>query len=71
MVAGALGIRLFAAQQSAALFGGAPADIDRLLQLPPTVQKHVADGDLSAGHARALLGSPDRSFQEELALLAV
>jgi membrane protease YdiL (CAAX protease family) len=38
MVAGALGIRLFAAQQSAALFGGAQADIDRLLQLPPGLQ---------------------------------
>lgn len=49
----------------------AVANTIRLLQLPPTVQKHVADGDLSAGHARALLGSPDRSFQEELALLAV
>jgi ParB family chromosome partitioning protein len=49
----------------------AVANTIRLLQLPPTVQKYVADGDLSAGHARALLGSPDRSFQEELALLAV
>jgi ParB family chromosome partitioning protein len=27
----------------------------------------VADGHLSAGHAKALLGTPDRSFQEALA----
>ena len=28
----------------------------------------VADGQLQAGHARALLGTPDRSFQESLTL---
>ncbi|MDY7100446.1 MAG: ParB/RepB/Spo0J family partition protein [Actinomycetota bacterium] len=39
----------------------------RLLQLPAAIQKHLVEGALSAGHARALLGSPDRSFQEELA----
>jgi len=39
----------------------------RLLQLPAGVQRAVADGVLSAGHARALLGTPDRSFQEEMA----
>ncbi len=39
----------------------------RLFQLPPSVQRLVAEGKLSAGHARALLGSPDRSFQEALA----
>jgi ParB family chromosome partitioning protein len=39
--------------------------------LPPTVQKFVIDGQLSAGHARALLGTPDRSFQEGLARRAV
>jgi ParB family transcriptional regulator, chromosome partitioning protein len=49
----------------------AVANTIRLLQLPPAVQKYVADGELTAGHARALLGSPDRGFQEELALLAV
>jgi ParB family transcriptional regulator, chromosome partitioning protein len=43
----------------------------RLFQLPPSVQKLVADGQLSAGHARALLGTPDRSFQETLARRAV
>lgn len=42
----------------------------RLLGLPPTVQHLLADGRLSAGHARALLGTPDRSFQDELARLA-
>ena len=31
----------------------------RLLRLPPTVQRRVAAGVLSAGHARALLGLPD------------
>ncbi|HET9070287.1 MAG TPA: ParB/RepB/Spo0J family partition protein [Acidimicrobiales bacterium] len=39
----------------------------RLFQLPPTVQKLVGEGQLSAGHARALLGTPDRAFQEALA----
>jgi ParB family chromosome partitioning protein len=39
----------------------------RLLQLPAGVQRCLADGAISAGHARALLGTPDRSFQEELA----
>lgn len=39
----------------------------RLLGLPPTVQHLLADGRLSAGHARALLGTPDRALQDELA----
>jgi ParB family chromosome partitioning protein len=39
----------------------------RLLQLPPSIQHLVADGRLSAGHARALLGTDDRAFQEGLA----
>jgi ParB family chromosome partitioning protein len=39
----------------------------RLLQLPPSIQRAVQEKKLSMGHARALLGSPDRSFQEELA----
>jgi len=43
----------------------------RLFQLPPSVQRLVADGKLSAGHARSLLSSADRSFQEALARRAV
>lgn len=39
----------------------------RLLRLPPTVQKKVAAGVLSAGHARALLGLDDPQAQERLA----
>jgi ParB family chromosome partitioning protein len=39
----------------------------RLFQLPPQVQKLLVDGLLSAGHARALLGTPDRAYQEALA----
>ena len=39
----------------------------RLLQLPPAIQRSVQEKKLSMGHARALLGSPDRSFQEDLA----
>jgi ParB family chromosome partitioning protein len=39
----------------------------RLFQLPPAIQRLVADGQLSAGHARALLATPDRAFQEALA----
>ena len=43
----------------------------RLLGLPPGVQHLLADGRLSAGHARALLATPDRSLQEALARRAV
>jgi ParB family chromosome partitioning protein len=43
----------------------------RLFQLPPGIQKLVAEGHLAAGHARALLGTPDRAFQEALARRAV
>jgi ParB family chromosome partitioning protein len=43
----------------------------RLFQLPPAVQRAVGEGLLSAGHARALLGTPDRAFQEALARKAV
>lgn len=39
----------------------------RLLRLPPTVQRRVAAGVLSAGHARALLAVPDQAGQERLA----
>ena len=31
----------------------------RLLELPDSVQRHVMDGALSMGHARALIGAPD------------
>ena len=39
----------------------------RLLNLPPAVQKRVAAGVLSAGHARALLGLNDPEAQDRLA----
>lgn len=39
----------------------------RLFQLPPAVQKLVGEGLISAGHAKALLAHPDRSYQEMLA----
>jgi ParB family transcriptional regulator, chromosome partitioning protein len=39
----------------------------RLLNLPPTVQKRVAAGVISAGHARALLSLDDAQAQERLA----
>jgi ParB family transcriptional regulator, chromosome partitioning protein len=39
----------------------------RLLQLPPLVQRRVAAGVLSAGHARALLSVSDPEAQERLA----
>lgn len=39
----------------------------RLLNLPATVQKKVASGLLSAGHARALLGLPTEADMEQLA----
>jgi len=39
----------------------------RLLNLPPAVQKRVAAGVLSAGHARALLAVEDPAAQDQLA----
>jgi ParB family transcriptional regulator, chromosome partitioning protein len=39
----------------------------RLLQLPPAIQKMIQEDTLKGGHARALLGTPDRAFQEKLA----
>ncbi len=39
----------------------------RLLHLPPTVQKRLAAGTISAGHARALLSMDDPQAQERLA----
>jgi ParB family chromosome partitioning protein len=39
----------------------------RLFQLPPSVQRMVAENRLTAGHARALLTTPDRAYQENLA----
>jgi ParB family transcriptional regulator, chromosome partitioning protein len=40
----------------------------RLFQLPAQVQGLVADGKVSAGHAKVLLGVPGREAQENLAL---
>ena len=61
-------------EQVAARVGKSRAAITntiRLLGLPPTVQHLLADGQLSAGHGRALLGTPDRTRQEHLARQAV
>jgi ParB family transcriptional regulator, chromosome partitioning protein len=38
----------------------------RLLQLPSGAQRALAERNISAGHARALLGTPDRALQEQL-----
>jgi len=43
----------------------------RLLTLPPTIQQFLAEGRLSAGHAKAILGTPDRALQESRARRAV
>ena len=43
----------------------------RLLQLSAQIQRMIVDGQLSAGCARALLGTSDKSFQESLARRAV
>ncbi len=43
----------------------------RLMSLPAAVQHLLADGRLSAGRAKALLGCPDRSLQEQLAKACV
>lgn len=39
----------------------------RLMKLPPLVQRRVASGVLSAGHARALLGLEDEATMERVA----
>jgi len=38
----------------------------RLLQLPAGAQRALSERTISAGHARALLGTPDRALQEKL-----
>lgn len=43
----------------------------RLLQLPPAVQRRVAAGVLSAGHARAILGLPTAEAKEAMATRVV
>ncbi len=61
-------------EQLASRVGRSRASISntlRLLQLPPSIQRAVRERQLTMGHARALLGSPDRSFQETLARLAI
>jgi ParB family chromosome partitioning protein len=45
----------------------AVANTLRLFQLPPSIQRLLAENQLAAGHAKALLGTPDRAFQERLA----
>ncbi len=45
----------------------AVTNILRLLQLPSGVQRLLAEGQITPGHARALLGTPDRGYQEMLA----
>ncbi|MHB1518416.1 MAG: ParB/RepB/Spo0J family partition protein [Acidimicrobiales bacterium] len=49
----------------------AVTNILRLLQLPAGAQHLLIDGEISAGHARALLGTPDRGYQEALAKAVV
>ena len=43
----------------------------RLLNLPAPIQGYLADGRLSAGHARALLGCSSETTMESLAASAV
>ncbi len=43
----------------------------RLLQLPAGAQRALSERTISAGHARALLGTPDRVLQERLVLRIV
>lgn len=47
------------------------ANAIRLLQLPPSVRVLVTEGQLSAGHARALLGAPNARQLADLARRAV
>ncbi|MFV0318388.1 MAG: ParB/RepB/Spo0J family partition protein [Microthrixaceae bacterium] len=47
------------------------ANLLRLFQLTPAVQKLVGDGLISSGQAKVLLSHPDRAYQEALAKRAV
>ncbi len=49
----------------------AVTNILRLMQLPAGVQRLLSEGQISPGHARALLGTPDRGYQEMLAKAVV
>lgn len=49
----------------------AVANALRLLTLPEEVQDLVLNGDLSAGHAKAILSAADKDYQLELAKLVV
>jgi ParB family transcriptional regulator, chromosome partitioning protein len=56
-------------EQVAARMGKGRATVTntlRLLQLPAGAQRALAERRISAGHARALLGTPDRALQEQL-----
>ncbi len=56
-------------EQVAARMGKGRATVTntlRLLQLPSGAQRALAERRISAGHARALLGTPDRALQERL-----
>jgi ParB family chromosome partitioning protein len=56
-------------EQVAARMGKGRATVTntlRLLQLPAGARRALADRRISAGHARALLGTPDRALQEQL-----
>jgi ParB family chromosome partitioning protein len=56
-------------EQVAARMGKGRATVTntlRLLQLPAGAQRALAERTISAGHARALLGTPDRALQENL-----
>jgi ParB family chromosome partitioning protein len=46
------------------------ANTIRLLSLPPSVQRLLAEGRIQAGHARALLGLPDDEARASLGLRA-
>ncbi len=45
----------------------AVSNLLRLLALPPTIQGMLERGELTAGHARALLGIEDRAYAEHVA----
>lgn len=47
------------------------ANMLRLLKLPPIVQNHVVNGELSMGHVRALLSLKDEKMMEEVAQKAI
>ena len=63
---GLINIKSISNENLAKLIGKSPSHVSnilRLLELDPKIQKMVIDGELSMGHARALIGVPNAIYK--------